>query len=335
MKKILYLLIFLSPHAHATQLWMGVEYGKGFYTLDSSTTETKNQIWGINTYLPINSWFKTGLGYQQQTLSLSYSQGMYQNADLVSKNFYVALTPYWQLNSHLDLSFDNRILLNDPLQTNIDASQRFFSGLSMGYEFIPDYKVQLSLSHGLDFSNSTTLALISFSFNLNSTKKTSVNKNIPTELKMAVADKPHFDTNLPPVQITPPKTAQEMTKLGSIAGNFNYKQATTPNSPWLNQLIPLLQNSQVSDILLIGHTDQKGSQEYNLTLGQQRADFIKQYLKNQGITTNIRVESKGKLEPISQQDDVNRRVEIFIDVDKSNPQNQDLVKFLERGSHEP
>jgi peptidoglycan-associated lipoprotein len=47
-----------------------------------------------------------------------------------------------------------------------------------------------------------------------------------------------------------------------------------------------------------GHADERGSGEYNLALGDRRANAVKSYLVNLGVATDrINVVSKGKESP--------------------------------------
>ena len=51
----------------------------------------------------------------------------------------------------------------------------------------------------------------------------------------------------------------------------------------------------ISTITLVGHTDGMGPVDYNMKLGQSRADAVKAYLVSQGISSNlIQTSSKGK-----------------------------------------
>lgn len=52
---------------------------------------------------------------------------------------------------------------------------------------------------------------------------------------------------------------------------------------------------QVDNINLVGHTDCLGSERYNYQLGLNRAETVKSYLQNKGITAPISVASAGKL----------------------------------------
>lgn len=69
----------------------------------------------------------------------------------------------------------------------------------------------------------------------------------------------------------------------------------------LNHLISQLQSNyiEVKQIDIVGHTDRLGSQQYNLKLGLQRAETVRNYLENAGIHTSYHISSKGMLEPIT------------------------------------
>ena len=72
-------------------------------------------------------------------------------------------------------------------------------------------------------------------------------------------------------------------------------------------------------LTIIGHTDFKGTQKYNKGLGYRRANSAKLYLANQvGIQTEIKIESKGEMEPMATNDTEegqakNRRVNFVIE----------------------
>lgn len=53
-------------------------------------------------------------------------------------------------------------------------------------------------------------------------------------------------------------------------------------------------------VQLEGHCDERGSQEYNLSLGSRRAEFVKNILIKKGVSTSkIRVISYGEERPLS------------------------------------
>ncbi len=76
---------------------------------------------------------------------------------------------------------------------------------------------------------------------------------------------------------------------------------------WLNRY------SQYS-IILEGHADERGTREYNIGLGAQRADTVRRYLASRGVNpSRIRTISYGKERPVALCDNIscwsqNRRV---------------------------
>ena len=59
----------------------------------------------------------------------------------------------------------------------------------------------------------------------------------------------------------------------------------------------LKKNDKV-DVIVQGYCDERGTREYNLALGERRANAVKQYLISQGISANrISTISYGKERP--------------------------------------
>lgn len=70
----------------------------------------------------------------------------------------------------------------------------------------------------------------------------------------------------------------------------------------LDGFITSLNGSQAryDTVIVIGHTDSIGSDEYNLRLGQRRAESVKAYLISKGIDSRlIKTSSRGEREPIA------------------------------------
>ena len=73
-----------------------------------------------------------------------------------------------------------------------------------------------------------------------------------------------------------------------------------------------------TDLLVVGHTDNVGSDAFNQTLSEKRAAAVSNYLASLGISYNrLRTEGKGELQPSASNDteesrSQNRRVEIAI-----------------------
>lgn len=94
--------------------------------------------------------------------------------------------------------------------------------------------------------------------------------------------------------------------------------------PLLNQFATSLRNNPNTDVVIVGHTDNTGTDAVNNPLSVNRAASVRQYLVSQGIATNrIQIDGRGSYEPVASNATAdgrsrNRRVEIF--VGERNPQ---------------
>jgi outer membrane protein OmpA-like peptidoglycan-associated protein len=86
-----------------------------------------------------------------------------------------------------------------------------------------------------------------------------------------------------------------------------------------------------TNILVTGHTDFDGTEEYNQSLSERRAKSVSDYTMGQGvISSRLSIIGLGELEPVATNEtmegkQLNRRVEIAIFA------NEDLKKAAERG----
>lgn len=65
------------------------------------------------------------------------------------------------------------------------------------------------------------------------------------------------------------------------------------------EVLPALAScSKVDAVLITGHTDQLGSQQYNQRLSERRAQAVAAYLKSKGVTASIETLGAGKNQPI-------------------------------------
>lgn len=86
----------------------------------------------------------------------------------------------------------------------------------------------------------------------------------------------------------------------------------------IQSLAASINNYPGTDIKIIGHTDNKGSEQYNLKLSERRGEAVKAYAISQGVpSSRLVTEGKGFSEPIADNATEegraqNRRVEIVI-----------------------
>ena len=93
-----------------------------------------------------------------------------------------------------------------------------------------------------------------------------------------------------------------------------------------------LKENSDTDLLIVGHTDNTGSDRINNPLSYNRAASVRTFLLSQGVAeTRMKVEGKGSTEPVADNSTVagrrdNRRVEVY-----SLP-SKDMVKAAEAGT---
>jgi len=102
--------------------------------------------------------------------------------------------------------------------------------------------------------------------------------------------------------------------------HFDYDQADLrpDDRAILDAKVPILTANPAVMIRVAGHTDERGSDEYNLALGQRRASAVKAYLVQHGIAeSRVQTISYGEERPMAQGTDEgaysqNRRAEFEI-----------------------
>ncbi len=78
----------------------------------------------------------------------------------------------------------------------------------------------------------------------------------------------------------------------------------------LNDVAKRLLGNPSEKILIEGHCDWKGTTEYNLALGDRRANAVKSYLVQMGVSpSSIEITTKGDLESIDGADDAGRQLD--------------------------
>ena len=104
------------------------------------------------------------------------------------------------------------------------------------------------------------------------------------------------------VEPPPAQPVVETLTLGADAlfdfDKYNIKPSASER---LNRLATDLRRvPSVSSILIVGHTDSKGTDAYNLRLGQRRADAVASYLAAKGVSRSVMsTRSMGKADPVA------------------------------------
>jgi OOP family OmpA-OmpF porin len=131
----------------------------------------------------------------------------------------------------------------------------------------------------------------------------------------------------PPVQappapvavVPPPPSGTEIFEIRGTHFAFDSDRITAEGKTILDQAVSVMNQHPSINVTCDGYTDSIGSEQYNMGLGQRRADSVAAYLTDQGISSGrITSRSFGESMPAASNDTEagraqNRRVEIVVD----------------------
>jgi peptidoglycan-associated lipoprotein len=112
---------------------------------------------------------------------------------------------------------------------------------------------------------------------------------------------------------TPGGDSKSASSLGDVIYfAFDSNELSEESRNILNQNAEWLKEDPARHLTIEGHTDQQGTEEYNLGLGERRAKAAQDYLIHLGITADrIKIITFGEEKPAGEVDDKNRR-SVFI-----------------------
>lgn len=158
------------------------------------------------------------------------------------------------------------------------------------------------------FALSINLLFLSACAKKEMVKESGIGNNTPAiqqEVKAQPESKPPEEKKAPPAaEITkvPEKKeimAQEMTQLSDIHFDFDKSDLRPNDRKILSSHADWLSKNESYDVKIEGNCDERGTEEYNMALGQRRADEAKKYLINMGIDKKrISTISYGKDRPL-------------------------------------
>jgi OOP family OmpA-OmpF porin len=92
---------------------------------------------------------------------------------------------------------------------------------------------------------------------------------------------------------------KEEIRLPLVTFEYNSDRLQPGALPTLDRAVDTLRMNPDLRIEVAGHTDDRGSQAYNLTLSQRRAETVRRYLVDHGVTNVLTVRGYGESEPIA------------------------------------
>jgi outer membrane protein OmpA-like peptidoglycan-associated protein len=126
----------------------------------------------------------------------------------------------------------------------------------------------------------------------------------------------------PAVKVEAPPPAPPSKKrivLRAVHFDFDKAKIRSDAVPILDEAASILKEEGTVGVIVAGHTDGIGTEEYNLKLSKRRADAVSKYLIDHGVSASrIKAEGFGKSKPVASNDTddgraQNRRVELSVD----------------------
>ena len=100
-----------------------------------------------------------------------------------------------------------------------------------------------------------------------------------------------------------PVVIEKITLSTDVLFEFNKADLKPSGQQKLDELAKNAQGANVDRVVLVGHADRIGSEEYNQELSEKRAKAVADYLAQKGVdSSRLQVEGKGKSEPITGND---------------------------------
>lgn len=127
-----------------------------------------------------------------------------------------------------------------------------------------------------------------------------------------------LEQNIPGAVVERVGEGIQVTFASGLLFDFDSDAIRTTAAENLRNLSASLEKYPNTDLLIVGHTDSQGSDDYNMKLSDRRATSTANYLASQGVErTRLRTQGRGETEPVTDNSSEveqarNRRVEVAI-----------------------
>ena len=110
------------------------------------------------------------------------------------------------------------------------------------------------------------------------------------------------ESSIATVEVSSPETYQTKTAAISTSAtiyfDFDKSNLTSRSIQTLRGVISSMKDNSSLTLVLEGHADERGTREYNLALGQRRAESVADYLESRGINrSRLVIKSYGEESP--------------------------------------
>ena len=126
----------------------------------------------------------------------------------------------------------------------------------------------------------------------------------PTPQAQPIAQPAPHPAPAPPPRETPPPEVRQTVAAASIYFDYDSSTLSDDSRSKLQSFFAAVQNRSDLRVRIEGNCDERGTAEYNLALGQRRADAAKRYLADLGFPgSRMTTISNGKEKPRARGED--------------------------------
>ncbi|MGL5759262.1 OmpA family protein [Plesiomonas sp.] len=302
----------ISPPLRNNHAYIGGQLGwahAGNACNEDNTRCDNNELgWGLYTGYRFTDWFGLEIGYNNFGHPNASYVGGEVKSDIetldISSLFRYHLSDRWDAYARLGATYENVDKYYGPTGNETHLSNRgwgLLTGLGIEYTLASAWSIRGEVSRNSHIGGTDTYQADHYF----------------TALGLSY----HFgqETVNPPITapaaIEPTVVAVPTTISLNAQTLFAYNSAQLTPTPELTALAKQLALNPQS-ITITGHTDNRGSQQYNQTLSEQRAHSVADYFAEQGVVKNrISAQGAGELHPVASNNNEtgraqNRRVEI-------------------------
>lgn len=125
-------------------------------------------------------------------------------------------------------------------------------------------------------------------------------KKKPPEDEGAVVDNtPPVVENKPPVATTPEHVTQMRANFERVFFGFDSSTLAGESKTALDDNVRIMQEHSDVKVEVQGHADERGTTDYNIALGQRRAQSVVDYMQAKGVAgSRVKVVSYGEEKPL-------------------------------------
>ncbi len=261
------------------------------------------------TEYPVVVKVKSAQGKWSKSKESSYADGAYRMQLKGEGTYKISITDsiYESVEKNIDITLATGEFFKEVRQDFV-LKKRILPYVLSGYTFDNKTKEPISATVAID-DNDTILATVKsdesgfYTVNIPVADKYKIRANKESYLNLEdevnVFDNQDFlyynkDLYLDPIEVG------VTVIIKNIYFNFDKTDLKRESYPELNRLTQLMKTNPGITIEIAGHTDDKGSDEYNLELSDGRANSVMNYLLEQGIdAARMIAKGYGESEPIS------------------------------------